>query len=219
MLWKNRNELIWQQRSREPTDLVQSAFSVLNQWKSVQDRTFDRFLGHMTNEDGAEHWSLPMPGRVKVNTDAAIFEDTTCFSYAFVARDQEGALIEARSRCSFGRPDPELAEAMGIREALTWIKNFSYANVTVESDCLQVVQAIRSSFLCYSYLGRVIKECRVLLASLESKSIKLIFVKRSANNVAHYLAKHNCSIADRRWRVGDIHPELHYVLLNDLSNE
>ena len=38
--------------------------------ESAQDKSFDSFLGFMTQEDGAEHWKLPTEGTVKVNTDA-----------------------------------------------------------------------------------------------------------------------------------------------------
>ena len=52
MIWKHRNELVWNQRSLEITEVVESAYSILNQWKSVQDRTFDQFMGYMTQNDG-----------------------------------------------------------------------------------------------------------------------------------------------------------------------
>lgn len=70
--------------------------------------------------------------------------------------------------------------------------------------------------MCYSYLGRVIEECRSILASLSNKNVRFRFVKRSANKVAHYLATNNFYIADCTWRKGDVHSDLHYVLSNDL---
>lgn len=99
MLWKNRNDLIWNQRSMEPSEVVISANSVLNQWKSVQDRTFDRFLGYISQDDGDEHWHPPLTNSVKVNSDAAIFKDSNCYSYAIISRNHRGELIEARSSC------------------------------------------------------------------------------------------------------------------------
>ena len=44
------------------------------------------------------------------------------------------------------------------------------------------------------------------------------FVKRSANRVAHYLARYSCSVADRRWKEGEAHPEFISVMLNDLRS-
>lgn len=59
MIWKNRNDLVWNQRSIGVTEVVESAKSILDQWKSVQDKSFDIFLGFMTRDDGHEHWCVP----------------------------------------------------------------------------------------------------------------------------------------------------------------
>ena len=54
----------------DPNDVVQSAYSVFNQWTSAQDKTFDRFMGLMTPEDGHEHWQLPKTNRIKIHSIA-----------------------------------------------------------------------------------------------------------------------------------------------------
>lgn len=171
----------------------------------------------MSQNDGDEHWHKPTVNSIKINSDAAIFEDSNSYGHAYIIRDHEGQLIEARTKCFPGRIHADLAEAFGIKEALSWIMVKGYSNVTVESDCLQMVQAIRSSISCYSYLGRVIQECRDILANLSSKNVLFRFVKRSANRVAHYLARHSYSNADRTWKVIDTHSELYSVMLNDLN--
>lgn len=149
-------------------ELVNATISVLNQWRSVQDNSYDRFLGYMHQEDGLEQWHPPMLNRDKVNVDAALFEEPHRHSYALIVRDHHGNLIEANSRCTSGRVSPELAEAIGIREALSWVKNRKEYEAIVETDCLQVVQLIRSSYSTISYLGRIIEECKDLLNELQS---------------------------------------------------
>ena len=159
-LWKNRNDVVWKQRGSSVSDLVYAALSFLNQWKAAQDKNFDLSLSFITPEDGLEQWCPPPVNSVKVNVDAALFEDPSRHSHAIVARNHSAQLVQALSKCSLGKTSPELAESLGVREALSWIKNNAMRNVTVQSDCLQVVQLIRSSFLSYSYLGRV---CEILL--------------------------------------------------------
>lgn len=63
---------------------------------------------------------------------------------------------------------PELAESLGIREALSWLKDNNVKNVIAETDYLQVVQLIRNYFSSFSYLGRVVEECRNLLLLLKN---------------------------------------------------
>lgn len=154
MIWKSRNDLFWNQCSINPNEVVASARSVLDQWKNVQDRTFDRFLGYMSPEDGNEHWTLPSYNSVKINSDATIFEESDTYGIAFIVRDSAGQLVEAKTKSWRGKVSAEMAEVMGIREALTWLKQNGLRNVTVESDCMSMVQAIRSSFLCFSDFGK-----------------------------------------------------------------
>lgn len=216
-LWKNRNDIVWQQKSKEYVEIVTSAVQVLNNWESAQDKSFDNTIGFLTQADGDVHWKQPQIGIVKVNTDAALFDDLNRYSYAIVARDHEGAMMEAMSSCRPGSLNPETAEAIGIREALSWVKSKNWPATVVETDCLSVVQAIRCSSINLSYLGRVIDQCKQLLVDLKSRNVTLKFVKRSANLVAHYIARYSSSIADRSWGVGDAHPDLIHVLATDLK--
>lgn len=216
LVWRSRNELIWNKRSIDPNEVVLSASSILDQWSSVQDRSYDQFLGYMTPEDGMERWSKPVGNSIKINSDAAIFAELNSFGCAMVVRDSSGQLVEASVKKFTGKTSVETAEVMGIREALSWVKQMDVHNVTIESDSLSMIQAIRSAFPCFSYLGRLVKECRVLLSSMQQRNIQLRFVKRSANQVAHYLAREFSSIADRIWRMRDVHPQFHSILLQDL---
>lgn len=68
-----------------------------------------------------------------------------------------------------------------------------------------------------SYFGRVIVQCKQLLEELKYRNVPLRFVKQSANQVAHYLAKHFCVNSDRVWRVDNIHSEFIDVLSYDLK--
>lgn len=87
----------------------------------------------------------------------------------------------------------------------------------VESDCWVAIQAIRSSAKLYSYFGRVVTDCRRLLSELQSSNVKLRFIKRSANTVAHFVAKATSSIAVRKWSRDCIPADFADVLCKDLS--
>ena len=43
-------------------------------------------------------------------------------------------------------------DAIGVREALSWLKDQCWSNAQVETDCLVVVQAIRSISVSYIFL-------------------------------------------------------------------
>lgn len=193
-IWNNRNDVVWKQKGREYTEIVTSPTQILNNWEFAQDKSFDSSFGFITQTEGDMCWKQPMLGTVKVNTDAALFEDSDICSYAMVARDHNGQMLKAKSSCRQGRSNPELAEAIGIREALSWVKEQDWPTVVVDCDWLLDVNL--------SYFGRVIDECKKLLVEFESRNVTLKFVKRSANKIAHYLAKYSSFLTDRRWEMG-----------------
>lgn len=90
-------------------------------------------------QDGREQWQPPSLNRVKVNVDVALFDDLNRYSHALVVRDHNGTLVEASSKCCPGLVSPEIAEALGIREALSWIKKAKQNDVIVETNYLSVV--------------------------------------------------------------------------------
>ena len=124
--------------------------------------------------------------------------------------------MEAHSFCKSGTSSPELAEAMGIREALSWIKSTHWSNVIIETDCLVAVQGIRSSVVMLSYYGRIISDCKDLLNELKYRHVVLRFIKRSANTVAHHLARSTCVVSDRVFCRSNAPSNFISVLANDL---
>ena len=142
---------------------------------------------------------------IKVKCDAAIFEGLNCYSFSFAARDHRREVVEARSKCRLGNIAPENAEAMGVREALSWLKVQQARDVLVETDCLVMVQAITSAAAPISYFGRLIQECKNLLADLKDRNVMVRFIKRSANTIAHFIAKSTYTMSDHSWRVSDYH--------------
>lgn len=216
-IWKCRNDLVWNQKCMEVTEAVHSAKVVLSQWKEAQDKLLDRSLGFLNPDDGDELWTPPTEHTTKLNTDAAVYDSSNRYTYVFAARNYKGELLEARSSCKEGSTTPVCAETMGIREALSWIKERQLQKVIVETDCLEAVQAIRGSATMVSYLGTIIQECRNLLVGMKDKGIDLKFVKRSANNLAHTLVSCSYSVADRIWKADDVSPEIIHVLETDFS--
>ena len=83
--------------------------------------------------------------------------------------------------------NPTLVEAMAVKEALSWVKEMEWQAVVIESDCLVVMQLIRSVYPMRARLGKIIEECRALVSEFNNLSLYFI-IKRSANMSAHKLA-------------------------------
>ncbi|KAL8530588.1 hypothetical protein ACS0TY_007571 [Phlomoides rotata] len=104
-----------------------------------------------------------------------------------VLRDNFGEFIIGRSRVFEGCVGADIREALGFFEALSWLKEVRYDEVMVEGDAKIVVDAINSPVKQNSTFGDCIDVCRTIL--LDSPRSAVIFAKRSANVIAHELAK------------------------------
>ena len=95
-----------------------------------------------------------------------MFAECSKFGIGLLARDADGKVVQGRSEVFDGQVRAELAEAVAVEEALSWVKDKQWPEVIIETDCLVVIQAIRSKVPMTSPLGSVIMECRGLVGEL-----------------------------------------------------
>jgi ABC-type uncharacterized transport system permease subunit len=82
---------------------------------------------------------------------------------------------------------PELAEALALPRAIHFAKDEGFDRLFVASDCLSIVQRVRSSVTDRSFLRSVIEDIKFLATTFSSCSFQHVF--RGANVVAHSLAR------------------------------
>lgn len=109
---------------------------------------------------------------------------------------------------------PVLEEAMAVKEALSWIDAMQWGKVVLVSDCLVIVQAIRSQTPMRSQFGSVIEDCRKYLRRLNK--VSLFHVKRSANMVAHELARESYNYPGRSFDRNSIPSSIKHCIQLDL---
>ncbi|XP_074327241.1 uncharacterized protein LOC141665157 [Apium graveolens] len=110
---------------------------------------------------------------MKISVDASIFTEFNASGMGLVVRNDKGELITARKKCNMGMVSVNMAEALAIKEVLSWIKSEDWNKVVVESDCLTAIQVIRSKATLTSPFGQ------------------------STNKVAHELARLSYFFPDR----------------------
>lgn len=196
-------------------EVVKSARLVLGQWKKAQTHRYDSLLGINDLTEASEHWIKPEVNKTKVNIDATIFQQEGYFGFGGVARDHDGRVVDVLAGCKAWRVDVEMAEVIGIREVLTWIKDKQWSGVWVESDCLVAVQAIKGSCKMLSTFGLIVEDCRFLLSELPN--VYLGYVKRSANSAAHCIARASYYLPGRSLDVHDLPPAFASIVQGDLN--
>lgn len=176
---------IWQHTQPSTKSVVEGASQFLHQWQEAQGSVTQCVPRPVCVS--FQHWEKPEEGRLKCNVDAAVFESQNYSTYGFLLHDHMGGCINAVHAAIPGITHPLLAEAIEFREALSWMKSFSLTNVIVESDCLQLIQMLTQPQGTSSYFFDIVGDCQVLLK--EFLSLQFRFIRRSANSVAHCLAR------------------------------
>ncbi|XP_019192730.1 PREDICTED: uncharacterized protein LOC109187027 [Ipomoea nil] len=107
--------------------------------------------------------------------------------YGWILRDAAGVVKGAATSTVQGIYSVREAEAIGAREALSWIKNKGWSQVVLETDA-QVVTNAMVAYQNFTPFGMIIAEVRGLLKHLPL--VRFVFTKRNANVSAHLLAKY-----------------------------
>lgn len=157
----------------------------LADWNSAQLNTTQALYRFVEHGDRANTWVKPLNDEVKIIVDATTFIEYSSFGVGLLARNNNGEVLLGKSELYQGDVRPNFAEALAVKEALSWCKANGWQRVIIESDCLTVVQAIRSEVIMLSPFGKIKVESRRMIKDL---NIKLFFIKRSANMTAHFIA-------------------------------
>ena len=126
-------------------------------------------------------------GWFKCNVDATTFPSSGTISYRVVVRNFEGKFIAARSDCLVGSFGAREAEAISVREVLSWLKGLPFLPVIVEMDSLQVFNALFVDSFSPNGFSLIIGDCRALAQSLGD--VTFSFIRRSANSAAHSVVR------------------------------
>ncbi|XP_074325881.1 uncharacterized protein LOC141663935 [Apium graveolens] len=155
---------------------------LLSDWKEAQ---LNEKCCNNAGLRASRKWSKPQEGWVKVNVNAAIFQDGS-IGIRCVIRDSQGQFLYARNRRIVGAWQPREAEAISLREAMTWVKELNFTYCVFETDCKALAEACNGK-PGEAYFGTIVLEYVYLLKHINHMLVEFIY--RSANNVAHELVK------------------------------
>jgi len=181
-IWEARHDKVWNQLIIPPDAVVSGAITFLLEWQTVNSGS-PHHSGRNTSED---KWIKPQTGWKKLNIDAALDTGNKKFGFGFVLRDDLGKFVAAKMVPKAGLIRADEAEVMGMKEALKWLKEINCDEVQIETDCIKTVNNI-NNHACLSYFDLILNDVREVAKGFSKLSYS--FAKRSANKVAHLLAR------------------------------
>lgn len=208
-IWGARNQKLWSNYSSNPSIVVEDAKAFFEAWSSIHT-----YSPRRNKQKDFEKWEKPPRSWLKVNTDAALDSQGRHIGLGFVLRNSDGNFIAAATKHWRGNFQPKLAEAIGVREALKWLKDMQYDNIQVETDALLVIKGLNNATTDSSF-DLVLEDIRLIANDFHN--ISFAFVKRSANSAAHVLAREAVFNADCRDWLSSPPSFLYDVLVSDSS--
>ncbi|XP_074282762.1 uncharacterized protein LOC141607307 [Silene latifolia] len=186
-LWEHRNKVIFELREVDPCGVVKRVRDVMEEIEGggyVKKGSQDE-VGARGRESARKGWVAPPEGYVKINVDAGVQEGMGV-NLGMVCRDGRGGVIWGATLVLEQLWDSRIAEAVAVLEGVKEARRRGHANIVVESDCLQVVEALQKSRPGRSVFDLVLADIFSLRSSFNS--IVWSFTSRLNNGVAHALA-------------------------------
>ncbi|XP_019162200.1 PREDICTED: uncharacterized protein LOC109158758 [Ipomoea nil] len=178
-LWRCRNSAVWDGTLPRPTTAWRQATAALHSYRQVMCR--GTAAPTTTTADG------DIDSTPRCYVDAGYREDTGEATYGIVLLSPGGTFIAAKNGRLSNCLSPFIAEALACKEALSWLLEKNITTVTIQTDCLQLRNAIRqNTTIIMSYIGVVVDQCRTLASYFNY--VLFNHVSRQINAHAHTLA-------------------------------
>ncbi|XP_042950087.1 uncharacterized protein LOC122282202 [Carya illinoinensis] len=135
-------------------------------------------------------WHPPPNDFLKLNIDGATFPEHSVARIGVVLRDQYGEVIVACSKVEKEVSSAEFIEAVALLLCTQW----GVPKITLETDCLVLVNALNENSVCLTDFAFILQDIRRLMVGFQE--VKVVHVNRLGNLVAHCLARHAWLIDD-----------------------
>ncbi|XP_019150943.1 PREDICTED: uncharacterized protein LOC109147742 [Ipomoea nil] len=188
-IWTSRNENVWNGIVFNANVMLRRTMNFLENWGQAQEGSEPPDEIVVVNNT---RWLPPPVGKLKLNSDATVNLPAGAMGYGWVLRGDDGSFFAAKNVRVSGTYSIKEAEAMSLREALSWLKNTGMGGVVVEINSQLVYNAILSSSFnsAYGFLVDDIKELASAIGDVEFQC-----VRRFANCAAHVVAREAFSVA------------------------
>ncbi|KAL0453470.1 UNVERIFIED_CONTAM: hypothetical protein Slati_1325100 [Sesamum latifolium] len=182
--------MLWWTTSRKAAEDVQiPAEQVVGAAKNY----LDEFLLHtekITSRQTASspsRWTPPDTDFIKINYDGALFEDTLEIGFGIIARDSNGQCVGWLAHRLSMTATSKITEALAAREAIQFGIQRGWTRIILEGDYATLFHKLKSRDPDLSHTGPITSDIKY--CSLQLHFFSLSLVRRTANKVAHAIAR------------------------------
>ncbi|XP_024178198.1 uncharacterized protein LOC112184155 [Rosa chinensis] len=154
VVWMERNNMVWKGSYFNIINMHAWATSFLDDYKNLHKRQ-----GHKARRTPIK-WSRPPRGRLKINIDGSFCADTGSGGVGVVVRNYEGTCMATFARTVQYAQSAIHMEAEALRAGLLIAIHQDWKEIEVESDCVNLVNALHVDGDDLSDIGRILDDCR-----------------------------------------------------------
>lgn len=132
-------------------------------------------------------WQKPPPDHLKINVDGSFNKENSAGGWGYVIRDSDGDMVIAGAGRLEHAQDALHSEAEACVQGLYKAQELGMGKIMMETDAMQLVQAIKTAKYDLSPNGVIFREIKAFV-SLNFSSFQIEHCPRAYNNVADALA-------------------------------
>ncbi|XP_073059549.1 uncharacterized protein [Primulina eburnea] len=145
-----------------------------------------------TSQTSADHlWKPPSPNFFRLDVDAGFDTKRNKFSVGAIIRDSRGVTRGAHALIICNPGSVLAAEILAIRSGIDLCLQVGMSSVCIYSDSMEAVRVVHNPDLDTGPCGALALEVNSMFVGNQFVSIK--HMHRSANSVAHFLARRACN--------------------------
>jgi hypothetical protein len=209
LIWLRRNRWVFEGELQPPAVLVRLARDQLEAYTKAEEG--GNLKSFSTVSPAGQRWVKPPIGILKMNWDAVVDREGQQMGVRVVGRDSFGKVCVAFVKSQKFITDPTTVEAMVAWQMAEIYVRMGFFEVILEVDLMEVVQALNQEDCSWGRYGSLINEAKLLLQQVYRW--KVSHVTRTANEVAHRLAKFALFLGEERLWCEEYPPCIHDIVI------
>lgn len=188
--WTERNKMRHGERRLKPEEFSAQLVFEVTEW--------GKFFApdQKPVKEGSSSWKTPQDEFVKINVDGTYNSESGASGWGCIARAPDGDNLFATAGPLRNLSEPLHAESCALLKAIELSERFGMGKVILETDCINLKQAVCSNESDRAVLGTLFREAKYRL-SLGFIEYRVEFAPRNCNTLVHVLA----SLGAREFRV------------------
>ncbi|KAK8487261.1 hypothetical protein V6N13_015099 [Hibiscus sabdariffa] len=182
-IWNHRNKLVHEEEMQDAREVVNLTTLLQEEY----DRANETKKNPLIIIKQAPRWRKPIGDTIKLTIDVAFNIHIWVATFGIVARDMDSFVLTRKASMMEGRHTLEIVEAYAFQEGVMMALDKGWQHVVLEGDVINIVHRLANPDLKLSTPAAILKATSQRLQS--DPGIKIHYVWREANRVAHGLAK------------------------------